>query len=226
MAHSRRRPFSGQAFDKSWDAETRAFPVGAAFDSGKRSILPNSSGPAAVSARFRLKTATAAAHERLDAYMSRYDLARRADYGAFLQAQAGAFMVVEAALDAAGAENHLPDWRERRRANALRADLDLMGLDLPEPAPVPLFRGEAEVLGAIYVLEGSRLGAAVLVRSVPGDLPKSFLSTGNPGAWRALASVLDERLSSPELLDMAASAACSVFAVFENAARAFPGADR
>lgn len=179
-----------------------------------------------MTARFRLKAATAAAHERLDACMSRYDLGCRVDYGAFLQAQARAFIGVEAALDAACAEIHLPDWRERRRADALRADLQLMGLDVPEPARVPTFRGEAEVLGAIYVLEGSRLGAAVLVCSVPDEMPKSFLSSGNPAAWRALTSVLDERLSSPELLDTAAEGACSVFAVFENAARAFPGADR
>ncbi|MNS69809.1 hypothetical protein D3C72_1031370 [compost metagenome] len=158
--------------------------------------------------------------------MSRYDLASRADYGAFLQAQAGAFLGVEVALDEADAEVHLPDWPERRRTTALRSDLGLMGLALPEPAPVTPFRGEAEVLGAMYVLEGSRLGAAVLIRSVPDELPKSFLSSGNPAAWRALASVLDERLSSPDRFDRAASAACSVFAVFENAARAYPGADR
>ena len=158
--------------------------------------------------------------------MSRYDLTCRADYGAFLQAQAGAFMGVEAALDVADAETHLPDWHERRRSTALRSDLFLMGLALPEPAAVAPFRGEAEVLGAIYVLEGSRLGGAVLIRSVPDDLPKSFLTSGNPAAWRALASVLDERLSSPDRFDRAASAACSVFAVFENTARAYLGADR
>ncbi|MNS30078.1 hypothetical protein D3C72_621000 [compost metagenome] len=67
--------------------------------------------------------------------MSRYDLTCRADYGAFLQAQAGAFMGVEAALDEADAETHLPDWHERRRTIALRSDLNLMGLAFPEPAP-------------------------------------------------------------------------------------------
>jgi heme oxygenase len=200
---------------------------GRPWKNGKEAILPNPSGPAtAISARFRLKAATAAAHERLDGWMSRYDLACRADYGAFLQAQAGAFMGVEDALDEADAEIHLPDWHERRRTMALRSDLNLMGLAFPEPAQVTPFRGEAEVLGAIYVLEGSRLGGAVLIRSVPDGLPKSFLSSGNPAAWRALASVLDERLSSPDRFDSAASAACSVFAVFENAARAYPGADR
>lgn len=158
--------------------------------------------------------------------MSGYDLTRHADYAAFLQAQASAFMGVEGALDGSEAGAYLPDWPERRRTAALRSDLSLMGLALPEPASVTPFCGEAEVLGAIYVLEGSRLGAAVLIRSVPDDFPRSFLSSGNPAAWRALASVLDERLSSPDRFDRAASAACSVFAVFENAARAYPGADR
>ncbi|WEK56636.1 MAG: biliverdin-producing heme oxygenase [Candidatus Brevundimonas phytovorans] len=158
--------------------------------------------------------------------MSGYDLTRHADYAAFLQAQASAFMGVEGALDGAEAGAYLPDWPERRRSAALRSDLSLMGLALPEPASVTPFRGEAEILGAIYVLEGSRLGAAVLIRSVSENLPRSFLSSGNPAAWRALASVLDERLSSPDRFDRAASAACSVFTVFENAARAYPGADR
>ena len=79
--------------------------------------------------------------------------------------RAGAFMGVEAALDGADAEIHLPDWHERRRSRALRSQLRLMGLVLPEPAAVAPFRGEAAVLGAIYVLEGSRLGGAVLIRS-------------------------------------------------------------
>jgi len=193
----------------------------------KEPVLPHLSGPAAaISARFRLKAATSVAHERLDAFMSGYDLTRHADYAAFLQAQTSAFMGVEGALDGAEAGAYLPDWPERRRTAALRSDLSLMGLALPEPASVTPFRGEAEVLGAIYVLEGSRLGAAVLIRSVPDDFPRSFLASGNPAAWRALASVLDERLSSPDRFDRAASAACSVFAVFENAARAYPGADR
>jgi len=146
--------------------------------SAKEAVLLHLSGSTvAMTARFRLKAATAAAHERLDACMSRYDLGCRVDYGAFLQAQARAFIGVEAALDAACADTYLPDWRERRRSDALRADLGLLGLDVPEPALVPTFREEAELLGAIYVLEGSRLGAAVLVCSpaitTPRDAPPS-----------------------------------------------------
>lgn len=79
-------------------------------------------------------------------------------------------MGVEDALNEANAEIHLPDWHERRRTMALRSDLNLMGLAIPEPAQVTPFRGEAEVLGAIYVLEGSRLGGAVLIRTVLDDL--------------------------------------------------------
>lgn len=173
---------------------------------------------ARVSARFDLRAATSDAHERLDARFSTFDLSHPVDYGAFLRAQAGAFFAVEDALDDAGVESVIADWPERRRSAALRADLT--ALNLPEPAPVavPALTSEAAVLGALYVLEGSRLGGAVLLRQVPGTLPKTFLTAGNPAAWRAFVTVLDQRLSSQADLDEAAKAASDVFETFASSA--------
>ncbi len=171
-----------------------------------------------MSARFDLRAATSHAHERLDARFSTFDLAHPVDYGAFLRAQAGAFFPMEDALDAAGAQNVIADWPERRRSAALRADL--AALDLPEPAPVPVpaLASDAAILGALYVLEGSRLGGAMLVRRVPDTWPRSFLTSGNPTLWRALVGVLDERLSSPTDIAAASAAATSVFEAFESSA--------
>lgn len=170
------------------------------------------------SPRFALRAATSEAHERLDARFSTFDLSHPVDYGAFLRAQAGAFFPMEDALDAAGADTVVADWPERRRGPALRADLT--ALDLPEPAPVavPSLSSEAAILGALYVLEGSRLGGAMLVRQVPDALPKTFLTPGNPAAWRAFVTVLDERLSSQADIDEAAHVASSVFDAFASSA--------
>lgn len=171
-----------------------------------------------MSARFALRAATSGVHDRLDARLSRFDLSHPVDYGAFLRAQAGAFFPAEDALDAAGAAAVVADWPERRRSAALRADL--AALDLPEPAPVaiPPLASPAAVLGALYVLEGSRLGGAMLVRTVPDSLPKSFMTPGNPAAWRAFVTVLDQRLSSQADIEIATLAATSVFEAFASSA--------
>ena len=178
------------------------------------------------SARFVLKAATADAHDRVDALFSRFDLADPGDYGRFLQAQAGAFLGVEAALDAAGAERVLTDWVQRRRTQAVRDDLSVLGIPLPDAAPVPELIGDAAILGAVYVLEGSRLGGAMLVRTVPDTLPRSFLTPGNPLLWRAFVAILDERLSSEDERADAAKTASAVFDIFATSARHHLGVDR
>jgi heme oxygenase len=171
-----------------------------------------------ISARFALRSATADAHARLDALFSSFDLADPADYGRFLQAQAGAFAPMEAALDAAGVTAIVPDWPDRRRSHALSADLSGLGLTEPAPVAVPVLTTEAAILGALYVLEGSRLGGALLVRTVPDGLPKTFLTPGNPAAWRAFVTLLDERLSSSTALEQASGAAASAFQAFASSA--------
>lgn len=184
--------------------------------------LPRQASPA--SPRFALRAATSDAHERLDARFSTFDLSHAVDYGAFLRAQAGAFFPMEDALDAAGADTLIADWPERRRSLALRADLAALNLPDPAPVAVPALTSQAAILGALYVLEGSRLGGAMLVRSVPNSLPKTFLAPGNPAAWRAFVAVLDQRLSSQADLDEAAKAASAVFAAFASSADNILGA--
>jgi len=172
------------------------------------------------SARFALRDATAEAHARLDSLYTRLDLADPADYATFLTSHAAAFIPVEDALADAGAETLVPGWAATRRADALRADLAEMAIEVPPPAPRPSFLNDAQVLGALYVVEGSRLGGAVLIRSVKAGLPTRFLTPGNPALWRAFTAKLDEQLSSAALLDDAAASATAVFGLFERAARA------
>lgn len=178
-----------------------------------------------MSARFALRSATADDHERLDALFSRFDLTSRSGYGDFLLAQAGGFFSVEDALERAGVVDFVSDWPVRRRSDLLAADLSALGLAIPSPSTGPAFSKEAAVLGGLYVLEGSRLGGAMLVRSVPDDLPKSFLSGGNPAAWRAFVQLLDQRLSSEPEAAAAARAAADVFETFASSARRILGED-
>ena len=172
-------------------------------------------------ARAALRAATAAEHREVDAAFSRFRLGDETGYRDFLLAQAAGFLPVEQALDEGGAAKILPDWPQRRRGDLLRADLAALTVTLPEPFSVPAFiSGKASMFGAIYVLEGSRLGGAVLKKTVPGHFPRRFLEARQAaGSWRSLLQTLDDFLIRPDDLEAAIAAAREVFARFERAAR-------
>lgn len=175
-----------------------------------------------MSARQALRDATGFAHGRVDAAYSRFDLASEPGYRVFLLAQAEALRPIERTLDDAGAAAVVPDWPDRRRAHLLLADLADLSVTAPEPFAKPSFiSGTASILGAIYVLEGSRLGGAVLKRAVPDRFPTKFLEARqNAGNWRRLLEILDHCLSRQSDLEAAILAAKEVFARFELAAAA------
>ena len=117
--------------------------------------------------RTRLRAATAGAHRRVDDTFSRFDLTCPEAYALFLQAQAAALLPLERALEA-GASRRLPaDWPARRRGQALLADLRALGVPEPVCDELAPIRQDAAALGTLYVLEGSRLGGAMLRRAVP-----------------------------------------------------------
>ena len=169
-------------------------------------------------ARHALRAATAAHHDHVDRAFGAFDLTTRSGYTHFLLAQAHAFLPVEVAIDAADPHDFLPDWPARRRSAALLADLRALGRTPEIEAPGPLFRNREEILGAIYVLEGSRLGGRMLARSVPTDLPRSFIGSTDGGMWRNLIEVLDKLLISEDQLKSASDAAKRVFALFQAGA--------
>ncbi len=170
-------------------------------------------------ARMALRTATAADHERVDAAFSRAVLTERASYGLFLQAQAAAHLPVEDALAQGGVGTIIADWDARRRDALLRDDLAELGLDVPAPAGDLVLGDQPALLGALYVLEGSRLGGTLLKRSVAPDLPTRFLGGMNSTAWRDLLAILDDRLDTEAKRAAAIRAASDVFALFETSGR-------
>lgn len=116
--------------------------------------------------RQRLRQATQDAHQRVDGGFSRYELQEPDSYRAFLQTHALALPRLEDALEGGGALQLLPDWPERRRVQPLLRDLRRLGAPLPEPLAAPDLPGRSYVLGALYVLEGSRLGGRLLLEQV------------------------------------------------------------
>lgn len=103
---------------------------------------------------------------------------------------------------------HLRGWfQPRRRAHLLAQDLNVLGCSgMPDASwPVPRYRSRDEALGAIYVMEGSTLGGAVITRRLQADLALTpvggaayFHGHGpNAGAmWKAFKALLDDELSS------------------------------
>ncbi|MDQ1154479.1 biliverdin-producing heme oxygenase [Brevundimonas sp. SORGH_AS_0993] len=177
-------------------------------------------GEPPVHARQALREATRPDHDAVDAAFSRYDLTHADGYADFLAAQARVFAPVETALDAAGVEALVPDWPLRRRADRLSDDLARLGRPTVFGDIDLRLTGPAAVLGALYVLEGSRLGGALLSRSAPQGAPTRFLIDDDRAArWRALVDLIDRRLTRPQDIDDAVTAARAVFQIFLAAAQ-------
>jgi heme oxygenase len=173
--------------------------------------------------RSRLRRATDDLHRRLDERLGVLDLRRRADYVAFLEIAAAALPPIERALEEAGVERVAADWRLRTRAVALHDDLaQVDGAPQPSPSPAPKFGDEDAVLGALYALEGSRLGAAVLLRRLAplaDDVPTSYLRHGlEHGHWRSFLELLETRDPNAEEFRSMREGARTVFRYFLAAA--------
>ena len=172
-----------------------------------------------VTARMSLREATRAEHAAVDAVYSAFDLSTLSGYGRFLRAQSSCVASLEAAL-AEPAQALLGDWPARIRAPLLAADLADMGLAVAPPITAPDLPDDAAVLGAVYVLEGSRFGGAVLARRLAPDAPARFLmAPTEPNSWRSFMSSLDRHLVRSPDFASAIGASRAVFHSFEAAGR-------
>lgn len=172
--------------------------------------------------RERLREATSAAHRALDTRLSAFDLGGLAGYRRFLQASAGALLPLEAALVEAGVERMFPDWPERSRSAAIAVDLGRLGTSAASTVSVPRLT-RSGVLGTMYVLEGSRLGAKFLLKTVAdaGDSRISEATTylrhgAGKRLWQSFLMKLasEEPGDEDEIIDFARIA----FDAFERAA--------
>ncbi|WP_343066945.1 biliverdin-producing heme oxygenase [Nitrospirillum iridis] len=175
-----------------------------------------------------LRTRTAACHDALDRRLSALDVGRMPDYALLLRAQHPALRAIELSLEAAGVEDHVPDWPQRRRRHALEADLAVLDAGHRHPTVLvetPIIRGRGDMLGHLYVLEGSRLGAEVLLRraELSGDVriaaATRFLAHGRGcPLWRDFVAVLNREPPDDALFDAAVRAAVFSFGLFQKAA--------
>jgi heme oxygenase len=101
----------------------------------------------------------------LDKQFGKFDLRQRSGYRRFLEASAAALLPLEDALVHAGVEHIFPDWTLRSRRRAILHDIARIGGVVHPLAALPKLNF-GQVLGTMYVLEGSRLGAQVLLKTV------------------------------------------------------------
>ncbi|QOZ67087.1 heme oxygenase [Bradyrhizobium arachidis] len=172
--------------------------------------------------RERLRDSTASAHRELDAQLSAFDLTVFSGYRRFLQASAAALLPLETALVEAGIARLFPDWPERSRSAAIVADLGRLGSAVPFTVSVPALT-RSGMLGTMYVLEGSRLGAKFLLKTVADAAdPRlgeaaAYLNHGTgKRLWQSFLAKLasEEGCEEDEAIDFARIA----FAAFERAA--------
>ncbi len=160
-----------------------------------------------------LRDETSELHRELDAIVGVFS--SRSEYARFLQGTYRHRAPVEASLlnaTAVGASS----WRPRKLIPELEADHADLALPLPTAEPFHLSNDMAAFLGAAYVLEGSALGARVLVKGVGvlGFGPEHgarYLSVqgGSLDSWRTLLVALEGL--DRQAWDVAAQAARAVF---------------
>jgi len=151
----------------------------------------------AFSRRNSLRGATDHLHRDLDRIVAGFRLGEVAHYRRFLQASAATLIAIEQLLETAGVSQLLPDWAERRRRETIVADLHSLDsqaqpLALRRTSPTP-----AEVFGILYVLEGSRMGARVLLEQVLASADErvrnatTYLGHGQSNLWRTFLEQLE-----------------------------------
>lgn len=170
-----------------------------------------------MSFRNALRAGTTDYHDVVDGLFGRFDMTDRRQYIAFLSAHARVLPAAEHALEQGGIDRLVPDWADRRRNQMLRADMAALGLPMPPQLSFAALSSEEELWGAAYVLEGSKLGGAMLSKRVPADFPSTYLAYQGPkGAVKAFMDRLDAA-TAVNRESAVASARC-VFSAFRNAA--------
>jgi heme oxygenase len=152
--------------------------------------------------------------------------ATAAHYLTFLIRTYGFEAPLESVLSATPKLDRMIDLRERHRAGLLAQDLLSLGLrpsevaELPQCLTIPQFRGAAEALGWMYVVERATLTHSVIRRHLWTRLPRemnrasSYLESysGLVGKrWREFGTLLDEVARLPAIADRIVASAGDAF---------------
>ena len=172
-----------------------------------------------------LKSQTRIAHERVDRAFGRFDLSQPIGYRCFLEAHHAVLPGCERVLSLSDAETLLPDWSKRLRTGALEHDLHAVGsypindMDCLNPlAPSAAY-------GMLYVLEGSRIGGAVLASRLPANSDAicqgatHYLRHGEGlHLWSSFVAAFNASSHVNDEIDAVLASALSTFGLFEAAA--------
>ncbi len=119
------------------------------------------------------------------------------------------------------------------RLELLEADLFDLGRPIPPILQTPPDSSDerASWWGRVYVLEGSRLGSAVIARCIQSSLgdtvPRRFFGKSAVTAdYRGLLAMLERELEDLEALDQAAASARAAFAAYQSDLDAFDNGER
>lgn len=143
------------------------------------------------SLRAALRSHTAELHQKLDERVG--DFADAEQYAQFVMRSLRFRLIAEPACDGTAL------WSPMFLTDALRQDAKALNLqEIPAAQHVLFFSTPSEKLGALYVLEGSALGARLLLRraqalgftETSGALHLS-LQTSDNRRWKAFLEVLD-----------------------------------
>lgn len=151
--------------------------------------------------RAMLREANAPLHQQLDARFTPTDFLERDRYARFLERTARALVPLEQTLRRSVVPDLFADWDARQRSAALLQDLDELGVAFDEASLAGPLENvtlrPAQALGALYVLEGSRLGSRVLLgHTRASDDPvvraaTRYLSANDPSLWRSFLTTLE-----------------------------------
>ena len=163
----------------------------------------------------QLRSRTHHLHQRID---RRFDLAAistEMGYPAFLLAS-WPFASIEVALERAGIHAILPDWDKRRRREALACDLRHCGIEPPCLNRLEIAQDRGALLGWSYVLEGSRLGASMILQALNKSTEPAraahFLHHGEgEHLWRSFKTALSTIDRDPPAISRACEGAQLAF---------------
>ncbi|UXS02377.1 biliverdin-producing heme oxygenase [Agrobacterium tumefaciens] len=188
---------------------------------------PTVAGDAEQSRAKRLKAATRGAHGGLDTFiMAAKPFESRDSYGKFVETQYLFHRDLDVFFSNDTLDGLLPDLKGRRRLSMIEQDLADLERTLPE-TKTPRFTSETafdlpEAMGWLYVVEGSNLGAAFLLKDAAKlGLNEEFGARHLAGApegrglhWRTFTAALDEiELSEEEEARVIAAAEAAFRAV-------------
>lgn len=174
----------------------------------------------------RLRAETRKTHEGLDRFIMAADpFGSRVSYGKFLFVQHGLHRDVEALYSFKPLEEFVPGLTSRTRLAAV--EKDLLDLNLPQPEYTQAPATEAfdvtdipEALGWLYVVEGSNLGAAFLLKFAKKmGLSETFGARhlaeppeGRAPYWRLVKAALDTTVLTPDEVSRSVVVANTAFA--------------